>query len=74
MKIHKLNREGTMAVVIPKDTAEILGWKIGQDVLVVTTENDYEIKIVNKTLKQPPQQVEVKTKNTTKTKIKTTRK
>lgn len=52
MKIHKLNREGTIGIVIPKDTADILGWEIGQDVLVVTTENDYEIKVVNNTLKK----------------------
>ena len=51
MKIHELNSQGTIGVVIPKDIAEILGWKAGQDVIVTTTDNDCIIKLVNKTLK-----------------------
>ena len=51
MKIHKINNEGTIAVVIPKDIAEMLNWKCGQDVIVNTTEDDTVIKLVNKTLR-----------------------
>ena len=37
MKLHKINKEGTIAVVIPKDIADVLGWKEGQDVIVNMT-------------------------------------
>ena len=50
MKIHKINGQGSLAVVIPKDIATVLGWKQGQDVVVNTTNDDSIIKIVNKSL------------------------
>ena len=56
MKIHKINKEGTIAVVIPKDMAEMLGWKDGQDVIVTPGEEDYVIKLTNKTLKDSRKQ------------------
>ena len=51
MKIHELNSQGTIGVVIPKDIAEMLGWESGQDVLVTTTDDDTVIKLTNKTLR-----------------------
>ena len=51
MKIHKINAQGTIAVVIPKDLAEMLGWKDGQDVIVSPTEDNAVLKLFNKTLK-----------------------
>ena len=51
MKIHKINSQGTIAVVIPKDLAEMLGWKDGQDVIVSPTEDKAVLKLFNKTLK-----------------------
>lgn len=51
MKIHKINSQGTIAVVIPKDLAETLGWKEGQDVIVSATEDDTVLKLINKSLK-----------------------
>lgn len=51
MKIHEINSQGTIAIVIPKDIAEMLNWKAGQDVIVATTEDDTVIKLVNKTLR-----------------------
>lgn len=51
MKIHKINSQGTIAVVIPKDLAEMLGWKDGQDVIVSPTEDNAVLKLFNKTLK-----------------------
>lgn len=51
MKIHEINAQGTIAVVIPKDVAEMLGWKAGQDVIVSTTEDDTVIKLINKSLR-----------------------
>ena len=51
MKIHKINSQGTIAVVIPKDLAEMLGWKEGQDVMVTPTEDNAILKLFNKSLK-----------------------
>ena len=46
MKIQKLNSQGTIAVVIPKDIATSLNWKEGQNVIVSVTE-DRQIKLIN---------------------------
>lgn len=50
MKIHKINKEGTIAIVIPKDMAKMLNWKEGQDVMVNMTQFDYKLTLVNRTL------------------------
>lgn len=50
MKIHKINKEGTIAVVIPKDIAKMLNWKEGQDVIINMTQFDYKLNLVNRTL------------------------
>lgn len=50
MKIHKVNKEGTIAIVIPKDMAKMLNWKEGQDVMVNMTQFDYKLTLVNRTL------------------------
>ena len=52
MKLHKINKEGTLAVVIPKDMADALNWKEGHDIIVNSTDDDTVIKLVNKTLRQ----------------------
>ena len=46
MKIQKLNSQGTIAVVIPKDIATSLNWKEGQTVIVSVTA-DKQIKLIN---------------------------
>jgi len=51
MKLHKINKEGTIAVVIPKDIADVLGWKEGQDVIVNMTDDDCKLFLLNMTLK-----------------------
>lgn len=51
MKIHSLNSSGTMAVVIPKNLADMLGWEPGQDVVVIPTPDECVVKVINKTLK-----------------------
>lgn len=50
MKIHRLNSSGTLGVVLPMDIAKSLGWREGQDVIVLTTEDDYKLVIRNMTL------------------------
>ena len=50
MKIHCLNSSGTLGVVIPMDVAKALGWKEGQDVVVLTTEDDSKLILRNITL------------------------
>ena len=50
MKIHKINKEGTIAIVIPKDMAKMLNWKEGQDVMVNMTQFDHKLILVNRTL------------------------
>lgn len=49
MKLHKINKEGTIAVVIPKDIASVLGWEEGQDVIVNMTDNDCKLFLLNMT-------------------------
>ena len=53
MKIHKINKEGTLAIVIPKDIASMLHWKEGQDVIINMTEEDYKLFVVNMSLRYP---------------------
>lgn len=50
MKIHCLNTSGTLGVVIPMDIAKSLGWKEGQDVIVLTTDTDSKLVIRNMSL------------------------
>ena len=52
MKIQKLNKQGTLGIVIPKDIAEALGWKAGQEVIVDMTDFAHIIGIHNITLKE----------------------
>lgn len=52
MKLHKINKQGTIAVVIPKDVAGIYGWKEGQDIVIIPTENNAIFKLVNKSLEK----------------------
>lgn len=47
MKLHKINKEGTVAVVLPKKLIEKLGWKEGDYVEVSMTENPNTLKLVN---------------------------
>lgn len=49
MKLHKINKEGSIAVVIPKDIANAIGWKEGQDVIVNMTEDDCKLFLLNMT-------------------------
>lgn len=49
MKLHKVNKEGSIAVVIPKDIASVLGWEEGQDVIVNMTDNDCKLFLLNMT-------------------------
>lgn len=49
MKILELNSQGTIAVVIPRDIATLLGWEKGQDVTVLPTEDVTTVKLVNTT-------------------------
>jgi AbrB family looped-hinge helix DNA binding protein len=51
MKLHKANTNGSLSVVIPKDIAELLGWKEGHEIVVSPTEDDMVIKLYNKTLR-----------------------
>lgn len=50
MKLHKLNSTGTLGIVIPKDIATSLGWKESQDVIVLTTDQDFKLVVRNMTL------------------------
>ena len=50
MKIHTLNSQGTIAVVIPKQVAKRLGWEEGQEVFVDTTPEAFKLMLVNQTL------------------------
>ena len=47
MKLHKINKEGTVAVVLPKKIIEKLGWKEGDYVEVSMTENPNTLKLIN---------------------------
>lgn len=49
MKIHKINKEGTLAIVIPKDIASVLDWKEGQDVIINMTEDECKLFLLNMT-------------------------
>ena len=51
MKLHKINKEGSIAVVIPRDIANAIGWKEGQDVIVNMTEDDCKLFLLNMTKK-----------------------
>lgn len=51
MKLHRINNQGTLAVVIPKDIAQMLGWKEGHDIIVATTNDDTCIHLVNRALR-----------------------
>ena len=50
MKLHKINKEGSIAVVIPKDIADALGWKEGQNVIVNMTDENSKLYLVNMSL------------------------
>lgn len=50
MKIHKLNSSGSLGIVLPMDIAKALGWKEGQDVIVLTTDQDFKLVVRNMTL------------------------
>jgi len=50
MKIHKLNSSGSLGIVLPMDIVKALGWKEGQDVIVLTTDQDFKLVVRNMTL------------------------
>lgn len=52
MKISTLNQQGTIAITIPKDIARSFGWQSGQEVIICPTDKEFELKLVNQTLKE----------------------
>ena len=52
MKIHRLNSAGSLAIVIPKQIADCLGWEEGQDVIVTPTEKDSVIQVLNMQIRE----------------------
>lgn len=47
LKLHKINKEGTVAVVLPKKLIEKLGWKEGDYIEVLMTESPNTLRLVN---------------------------
>lgn len=52
MKIHKLNTHGSLAIVIPKQIADFLGWEEGHEVIVTPTEKDSVVTVLNMNVRQ----------------------
>lgn len=50
MKLHKANQTGSISIILPKDMVKMYGWEVGQEVVVLPSEDMTTLTIKNLTL------------------------